>query len=294
MTMSATSPFLPAAAVAVAILAVAAGVTAPPDRDAEVDRIRAHLAAVVAELEAADVSALTPEQRAARARHIAVLREYREIGVFPHNHVLPGRRTPVFVDEHGTHCAVGYLLARDGRHDLVERIRVARNTATVAQLADDPDLVAWLEQAGLTLPEAARIQPWYDYDPSPEPSQRERSTAYTTASLVGAGLGGGMIAWNLLAGRDAAHTLPGVLGVGVGIAEISLAAYGSKLERTRERDIDRAHIVVNLGVGVLSSLVGVRTLTRATEPPRSAVGVELAPWVPAGDAGAGMQLNVRF
>jgi hypothetical protein len=153
------------AAVALALAALLASRHTPravaAQADVEAARIRAHLENVEHELLAADVSALSAEQRAARAYHIAVLREYREAGEFPHNHAAPDRRVPVFVDEHGMHSAVGYLIARSGRPDIVEHVRSTRNHATVHELADEPALREWLAQAGLTLDEAARIQPAY-------------------------------------------------------------------------------------------------------------------------------------
>jgi len=129
----------------------------------EAPHIQAHLARVEAELTSADTSHLTPTQRASRAHHVEVLRGYREACVFPHNTVAPGRITPVFVDERGVHCAVGYLMARDGRGDLVEKVRTSRNTARIQDLTGDPEIDAWLRDAGLSWFEAARIQPEYDF-----------------------------------------------------------------------------------------------------------------------------------
>lgn len=306
---------------AAAVLMVAA-VAAPAPRNAaralaarapdpEVARIRAHLSAVEAELLTADVSQLTPPQRAARARHIAVLREYREAGVFPHNHTVVDQRVPVFVDEHGTHCAVGYLLARDGRHEVVERVRATRNTATVPELADDPDLVAWLGEAGLTVAEAARIQPAYDQR-RPTVTETSNGRSYRTASLVAAGLGSGLTAWNLaVAGNAAARDLPGTLGAAVGVADIALGAVGLidravASENTRG-GVEPAYIAVNFAVGAVTTALGLRNLLRSDSPAPRAVGAggaasaashrvqwQLSPWTPAIDAGAGVRLDVRF
>lgn len=148
-------------------------------------RVRKHLLGAERAMLARDVSRLSPSQRRARAHHLAVLREYRRAGVFPHNHELPGARVPVFVDRHGTHCAVGYLLARAGREDIVRRVSAARNLARVPELADDPVLVAWLDRAGISLAEAARIQPTYEDLPDvviDDTDQRDRvSTGYAAA-----------------------------------------------------------------------------------------------------------------
>jgi hypothetical protein len=117
------------------------------DQRFERARIASHLARVEALLRAADVSALGPLQVAVRARNLDALREYRQRGRFPHNHVVADRRTPVFVDEHGTHCAVGYLIARSGHEALAQRIANTRNLARIADLADDPELLCWLDAA---------------------------------------------------------------------------------------------------------------------------------------------------
>lgn len=133
-------------------------------RAAEIARIRTHLMQVEEELLSADVRHLSVAQRENRAHHIEVLREYRNRGIFPHNHQRLGRRVPVFIDEHGTHCAVGYLIAQSGREDLARRIADERNLARVPDLIDMPELVAWLDRAGLSVQEAARIQPTYGRD----------------------------------------------------------------------------------------------------------------------------------
>jgi hypothetical protein len=272
----------------------------------EVLRVRGHLAAVEAALLAADVSQLTPAQRAARSHHIAILREYRDAGVFPHNHTVADRRVPVFVDEHGTHCAVGYLLARDGHHEVVERVRTTRNNATVPELADDPDLVAWLAQAGLTLEEAARIQPWYGPINAPvETNDR----FYRNATFVATGLGVGISAWNLaVAGNAAGRSLPGTLGAGAGAAEIALGAVGL-IDRAAARDNTRgrvqpAYIAINFGVGVVTTALGLRNLLRGeSDAPRTidagpaarqGLQWQLSPWSPAMDGGAGVRLDVQF
>src|SRR5688572_12179825 len=131
--------------------------------------VAAHLTNVEGELRERDVSALSASQRAWRAQLIERLHDYRVRGVFPRNTDLP-YETPVFVDRFGTHCAMGYLIAASGRHDIVARIAMTRNFAYVAELADDPALVRWLDEHGFTAEEAARVQPTY------QPSTGEHCT----------------------------------------------------------------------------------------------------------------------
>ncbi len=123
--------------------------------------IRAHLQGVEAELLAADTAHLSPAQRENRRHHIAVLGDYRERCEFPKNVSHPDRLVTIFVDDDGVRCAVGHLMAEDGRGDLVDRIRATRNTATVWELANDAEVARWIYEAGLSLYEAARIQPAY-------------------------------------------------------------------------------------------------------------------------------------
>ena len=147
------------------ILAFLIGSTAAHASPCPEPHIQAHLASVERELLSADVSKLTPAQLERRNHHIAVLADYREQCLFPQNHQYPDRLVTIFVDDHGTHCAVGHLMAEDGEDALVRLIRDTRNTATIWELADDreigPVVQQWLVDNGLSLYEAARIQPSY-------------------------------------------------------------------------------------------------------------------------------------
>jgi hypothetical protein len=162
--------------VAMLLVATSAGtlLVAGPRSDGpesrERTRIRAHLARVENELRRRDVSGWPAEARTARARHLDRLHGYWNHGCFPHNHDFPECRVPQFVDRHGTRCAVAWLIECSGRRDLVERIASTRNDARIRDLAADPDLRGWLASAGLTLAEAALIQPSYDFDRQPEES----------------------------------------------------------------------------------------------------------------------------
>ena len=128
---------------------------------AETERIVRRLAGVAESMRAAPPGHLTAAQARARAETLRWLDEYRQRRVFPHNHVLMGRRTPVFVDPHGTPCAVAYLLLRSGETALVEDVVRTANLGRVHELAADPRLRAWFASRGITEQEAARIQPTY-------------------------------------------------------------------------------------------------------------------------------------
>src|SRR6476646_2759222 len=128
----------------------------------EVHRLRAHFDSVDTELRARNVAGLTATQRRHRATLIGWLREYRNAGVFPINDKFAGKQVPFFRDSRGTLCAMAYLIGRSGRGDIVDKVARTRNNAFIHDLADDTALIQWLSDNGLTVDEAARIQPSYD------------------------------------------------------------------------------------------------------------------------------------
>jgi hypothetical protein len=127
----------------------------------EVARLRAHFDSVDTELRHAKALKLTPSQRAARTTLIGWLQEYRDAGRFPRNDRFPKLAMPFFRDGHGALCAMAYLIERSGRRDLVDRIAMTRNNAFIAELANDPALRVWLDSVGVSVSEAARVQPTY-------------------------------------------------------------------------------------------------------------------------------------
>ncbi|MEO5617608.1 MAG: hypothetical protein ABIS67_07530, partial [Candidatus Eisenbacteria bacterium] len=221
--MSATCRFGPVVIFSVLVL-VSDYSTAPrdprPSRDAslELARIRQHLEGAETMLLSRDISTLAADQRARRACLIAELRAYRRREAFPHNHLLIGSRTPVFVDEHGTRCAMAYLIERSGEGAMVSRIARTRNLARVRDLAGDPALTGWLDRNGLALEEAARIQPAYAYDAASNPGT-------WAASAIGAGVGLTGVGLNVSIGasRNQRNTrglfgvLCGALGAALGV-----------------------------------------------------------------------------
>jgi hypothetical protein len=131
----------------------------------EVARLRRHFRRVLAELHDMDVTHLSAEQAASRTRLLDELARYARRGRFPKNRDFPGTRIPYFVDADGTRCAVAHLIESTGASALVTRVAAARNNAYIRELAGDGELLAWLDRAGLTVAEAARIQPNYSGDP---------------------------------------------------------------------------------------------------------------------------------
>lgn len=273
-----------------ALLAASPASATPPD--AETARIQAHLLGAEREMVSHDVSHLSAPQREARGRALAALRRYRLAGRFPHNHRVPGARVPIFVDEHGTPCAMAYLIAESGSVDLVQRIAATRNLALIRQLADDPELVAWLRANGMTAAEAARVQPTY-WPVDPEPTSDEFSWAYHAATgattlangaLMYMSLRGESRTWSGLA--VAGGALQTVIGIS-GLGEVSARPYG----------------IFNTGFGAATSLIGAYALFRPAAAPALTRSVRLAPGhhaliaaapLATADGGVGMTATLRF
>jgi hypothetical protein len=133
-----------------------------PDPNAsETDRVRLHFSKVLERVSAVDASALTAEPRGARAARLSDLAAYAEAGVFPRNPDFDDRAMPYFIGDDGAHCAMAWLLASDGEDELARRVAATDPNVFVADLALDPEFGAWLDRNGLTLVEAAHIQPSY-------------------------------------------------------------------------------------------------------------------------------------
>lgn len=112
-------------------------------------------------------TALRQALAVARTRQIARLRAYREAGRFPvyvtpFGHALAHRltRSPLFVDQNGTPCAVGYLMQRAGWGAEVAAIAAADATVHIEEVTSGP-IVEWVLRSGLTQDEATLIQPDY-------------------------------------------------------------------------------------------------------------------------------------
>ncbi|MDH3727459.1 MAG: Kazal-type serine protease inhibitor domain-containing protein [Myxococcales bacterium] len=123
-------------------------------------RIRDHLRAVETYLRERDTSDLSEAQREARSKNIERLHEYWVAGVFPRN-TLTGYPTPIFIDPAGRACAVAYLMIQSGWEAAAREVALRENLAYVNDIRS-PGVAAWVAQSGLTVQEAAWIQPGYD------------------------------------------------------------------------------------------------------------------------------------
>lgn len=221
----------------------------------EVRRLQAHFDSVDGELKRRSVAHLSNEQRAARARLVAWLRDYRQAATFPLNDGVAPRAVPIFRDARGVLCAMAHLIQRSGRGDIVDDIAASRNTAYIARLADDARLVVWIDSTGLTLDEAARIQPTYD---PPASNQRRTTAGYAVASLAMSGTA------ILTAGVNAVSPsrMSGIFGIITGTVALLHGA-----ARLHESDGTRPLALVNTAVGAVSLGLALRGFS-VPEPSR--------------------------
>jgi len=232
-----------------------------------------------------DVSTLTHEQRAKRAWVVAELTRYQAAREFPENRHFAGDNVPYFVDQtSGAVCAVGHLMAASGHRELVDRIVAEDNNVWVLELAADAEVGAWLEEHGLTLSEAARIQMPYPGDGGV--LQTTVASAVETRRLVGAaGLATAGLLLNSFAkpgaesrGRARLGVAAGLLAMGYGFRALDEPS-GGKLAAS------------SLALGGLSLIASSNTYTRLRANER----MRVAPIVPMGrESGAGLSLSLTF
>jgi len=270
-------------------------VASDPFSASEQTRLRLHFDSAEREVRGHPVTGLSIAQRAARMRALDRVHAYAARGVFPTNPDFPGKFVPYFIDRiTGTRCGMAYLIEQSGDTGFVARVAATNNNARIPDLKDDPDLVTWLERNGLTLEEAARIQPTYcglppaqqlipcrDEFSAPAP---RASTGYktTTVGLMGAD----MVAVVLSTiPSQRSHTVSAALGVAAGVVGIGVGA--TNLDHSDSR---RTFGAINTGIGAVSAAVGMYHLTRK----RSAVvPVSFAPWFSASGA-SGLSGRITF
>lgn len=267
-------------------------------RQTEVARVQHHLDGALALLAARDLTPLTTQQRGRRAQLVGALKEYRDAGRFPVNRDVPGEYVPVFVDQiTGVHCAVGHLLALTGETGLVARVVATNNLVRVADLAGDGAFVRWLEENGLTLAEAARIQPSYGgphFDPGPENDLWAPSKTLTMTMI---GLSVGSAVFGLTREPQLGFTKTSALGLTAGILTVGVGLAGLP-GWPRASGLDAATPVVAILAGTAAIMVVRRLIIPNTVGPEGgepgSSRTSLSPVLPSHGAGAGLVLSIRF
>jgi hypothetical protein len=263
----------------------------------EVRRIQAHFDSVLSELRARDISQLSVSQRAERSQLIGVLASYRDRGIFPHNRHFPGAAIPYFIDRPtGTLCAVAHLLESTGRRDIVDAVAEMDNNVWVAELKGNREFEGWLDQHGLTLAEAARIQvPYVGDGVAPAPEVSSRFSTRTSSIVIGSATA--LTAWNVFANRNGQQGIASIAGMAVGAAAMG---YGGALMATG--DAPRGIGAASIAVGGISALLATRGFFKqrhlaaeARKAQSVAERTTLTPIVPVnGQNGAGLSLSIRF
>ena len=263
---------------------------------AEVQRIQAHFDSVLSELRARDVNELTPNQKAERSRLVGVLTAYRDRGVFPHNRHFPGEAIPYFVDRStGTLCAVAHLLESTGRRDIVDAVAAMDNNVWVNDLAGNSEFETWLNQHGLTLAEAARIQVPYVDDGWNNGSQQSPTLYSRPAATAIMGATAAVSLWNAFVNRNGQQGIASLVGIAAGVGA---ATYGSSIVSTG--NAPRGVGALSIAAGGVSAFLATRGFLRQrhlaeAKKAQLAARTTVTPIVPLdGKSGAGLSVSIRF
>jgi len=122
-------------------------------------RIQTHLELVCEYLKTHIPNEFLKQQITNRLNLILSLEGYAKTKVFPINthHMV---RQPYFVDDFGTHCAVGYIMAESGHATLVSNIKKFHNYDYIVDIKTQ-GVAEWANEFGFTLDELKWIQPAY-------------------------------------------------------------------------------------------------------------------------------------
>jgi hypothetical protein len=123
--------------------------------------VQTHLSYVIPILKANSTEGFTTEQKQTRVHLIGLLESYRKAGKFPVNYFRE-ERTPIFIDENNTHCALGYLLEQTGFEPIALEIAAEENYDWVKDIQHEaiPELQVL---SGFTVEELKLIQGAYDF-----------------------------------------------------------------------------------------------------------------------------------
>lgn len=127
----------------------------------EIKLIQTHLSLVEQKLRDKNTDNLSTEQKTNRLKCLDILHDYWINGAFPKN-LYHNKRTPYFIDNFGTACAVGQLIISSGCEDFAKKISNESNYLYIKELNEKySDLKNWADTYGFTIDELAWIQPGY-------------------------------------------------------------------------------------------------------------------------------------
>ena len=201
----------------------------PGENTGETLRIYTHLTYVEKKLREQDVSHLSQEKREQRAKMLDLLQNYRLTELYPESSYHPDKRRPVFIDDNGNLCAVGYLIAETAGRETAEAINKRYRFAELQDMQMDA-INEWVAESGLTKKELAMIQPAY----APPGGRDNVSAKYRGGSALFLGLGGGLTALNVIdyfghnevsKGKLTAGVITGTGYITLGLAAIHKGAF---------------------------------------------------------------------
>jgi hypothetical protein len=280
--------FLPTLAL---IVPLALGTPTPSPTDAEraeVARIQRHFDGALAMLDARDVSSLTADQRVRRATLTDVLRAYRDRGLFPRNYDFPGQAMPYFIDRRtGVLCAVAHLMESTGERALVDAVADADNNVWVPQLAGNAAFEAWLDENGLTIEEAARIQVPYVGDPV-EIVEAASQRAATSRVMTALGASAGTAALVQFVPKLKSTRTGALVAFAAGTFATATAVGGFGNEA------DPGLATITIGTGLLNYYISGRSFGRYRAAERSR-RANISPIIPTGrEQGTGLMISLTF
>ena len=207
---------------------------APIEGEDEQLRIQTHLSYVESILNNRQVVELTFRQRENRKIIIELLHEYWTGGRFPSNYDYPQERRPCFIDRNGNICAVGYLVEKTRSREMAEEIN-ARHQYDFIYEMNEPSILAWAAEFGLSLEECAMIQPAYGPPTYPTSTTRyhEIETSYGISSSILGGINLATTIANFSNQRSGSSNI-GYIGLLTGTAQIVLGAANIKESKSVE------------------------------------------------------------
>lgn len=149
----------------------------PSEATDDHERIAAHLEYAEFVLRSKDVTGLAASQIEKRTHLLDLLHEYWIRGIFPRNEDHINTRKPCFIDHQGTICAVGYLVEQTAGRDVAELISERFLYGQIMEM-NDPIVINWIENCGLTREECAIIQPSYNYASPPSYNRLSYGVSY--------------------------------------------------------------------------------------------------------------------
>lgn len=130
----------------------------------EADRIQAHLFGVYDYLKSHTPTELSPKQLEKRDGLLAELKHYAQERTFPRN-TGHAERTPYFIDQFNTACAVGNLMLKAGDEELALFLKENFNFNYIAEMPQK-EVALWASNHGFEVWELEWIQPAYPFYPS--------------------------------------------------------------------------------------------------------------------------------